>query len=506
MPMIEAMHPAPESALPQYTPSGNIPPRAYAVLFLAGLPAAMLMGWLFAIARSHAHGFLSSAICTALCSLAAAVVTHELIRQSHARSTAFAGGASALVITLLLLTRWGFTLAPLDYDFVRLVGSHDWADQAAAALGWLMEAIGMYLLPVGVAQQVARTPYSATCQAWAKADFKVELLWAHGGDELSVKAALANQGVQGLLDLPVAQHMGLTQAATGWYTLKVSGKLVPEDSDARWLSVALVTHTRDDDGKIKTASTALAEAWPVSAAEYQALVSHAQSEPDGADDNQPNDASDATNNPTPLELQPAVSAMEAGDHTLALGLARAYCQHPTPAVQADAHRLCALSHSGLRQWAEAFDDFHRLFDLEPTALNALQLATTSVMASQVLRGEAWYSRATEINQQSQEMPSPKLCTAYLSALDQAGEHEAAMQQLDWLAQAYQAIKITDDHALWMRGMPFLGEFLRRSLPIVLACKSPQDARAWYEGLGAHLDIAGQSLINQHVTLMVTKAA
>jgi hypothetical protein len=282
--------------------------------------------------------------------------------------------------------------------------------------------------------------------------------------------------------------------------------LVAGDPEARWLSVALATHTRESDGKIKTASTTLAEAWPVSAAEYQALATHAQSAPDGRDDVQPNDASDATSNPTPPELQPAVSAMEAGNHALAIGLARAYCQHPTPAVQADAHRICALSHAGQQQWADAFDDFHQLFELEPSALNALQLATTSVMASQVLRGEAWYARATEINQQSQEMPPPKLCTAYLSALDQAGEHEAAMRQLDWLAQAYQAIQITDDHALWMRGMPFLGEFLRRSLPIVLACRSPQEARAWYEALGAHLDAAGQAQIDQHVASLNQKAA
>jgi tetratricopeptide (TPR) repeat protein len=495
--------------LPQYTPSGKVPARAFAVFVFAGIPSALLMGWLFAIARSHAHGFWASAICTALSCIPVGLVTNALAKQSHARSPQFVGLASALVVTILLATRWVLTLEPLAFDWPRLVGSTEWSDQVLAGLGWMLEAAGMYMLPVGVARQAASSPYSEHAKAWATDGFKAELFWARGGDQATLQAALQDEGIAALLDLPPSQHMGLTPAASAWRTLAVSGLLVESDPEARWLAITSATHTRGDDGKVKTSKDPVLAAWHVSDADYQALAQYVESAASAVIEHHEPDASEpqqSTPAPTPPELEPAVSALQADNHAMAIGLARAYCLHPSPSVQADAYRLCALGHSGLKQWAEAFDDFHHLFELEPNAFNALQLATTSVMASQVLRGEAWYARAVEINQQSQEVQPAKLCTAYLSALDQAGEYEAALLQLEWLAQAYQALKITDSHALWMRGLPFFGEFLKRSLPILLACKSPQETRAWYEAMRGELDQDGQDAIDQHLALMNVRAA
>ncbi|XLM20414.1 hypothetical protein MKD33_19210, partial [Chromobacterium piscinae] len=81
----------------------------------------------------------------------------------------------------------------------------------------------------------------------------------------------------------------------------------------------------------------------------------------------------------------------------ALRLAQPHLEAKSAGLRADAYRLCALASSRQAQWDTAFSCWKKLFELEPTAHNALQLASASVMAGDVERGKAWMMKFDELN-------------------------------------------------------------------------------------------------------------
>lgn len=126
---------------------------------------------------------------------------------------------------------------------------------------------------------------------------------------------------------------------------------------------------------------------------------------------------------------------------------------------------------------------------------------TSVVDGQLLRGQAWFEKADEINRQTKEIPQPLLRTNFLSALEQAGEFSAAKPHLDWLANAYRAARTTDDHQLWVYGLPFFRVFLNKSLTILRVCYIEQDVKVWYESMRDELDEQGKDAIDRHVAAL-----
>jgi hypothetical protein len=299
----------------------------------------------------------------------------------------------------------------------------------------------------------AQEPYSETAGAWSEKDFQGELYWS-GASSNALLDRLKQQGPAALLHMQRAAELVNGTVAAQWWTALIEGHWVEPDPAARWLRVIMIVHTRDNQGKITSERTTLLDRWHVSGTDY-ASVAHYLAGQDGREhDDVPLPPEDAPSKerPTPVELMPALTALETENFAAAITLAQAHCQHPGEEVRADAHRLCALAHARLGHWDDAFEHYHCLFEIEPTAFNAMQLATTSVTSGQLLRGDAWFEKAEEINQHSREIPQPRMRTHFLSALGQAGERSASKPHLDWLADAYRAIKTTDDHRLWSFGL------------------------------------------------------
>lgn len=275
----------------------------------------------------------------------------------------------------------------------------------------------------------------------------------------------------------------------------------PAGWTSRW-----VTNERTGEGRVKTSSDAIVCAWELADNEYNDVRSRFRASPDQAQSGRTRETdmedrprgADALPLPLPVELEPAYGAMESENYSAALTMARAHCMHPADNVRADAYRLCALSLARMERWAESFADYHEVFEIESSAFAALQLACTSVMDGQLLRGEAWLQRAIQINQQTRELPPPRLRTNYLSALEQAGEWSACRPHLDWLANSYRAMQPLDSHRLFMADMPQLGEFLRKSRGILGEAVAPAELRDWYLALREGLDEGSREAIDQHI--------
>lgn len=493
---IESTHIQKMQELTLYRPSGVIGTRAVWLAAGVGLPLAAVLGYGLAWAQSLAHGAIASSICAVLAALVLAVVFATVADHARSRSVrANTWGALALLACLLLVRWWRAESLPGEALWSVVVSSPVtvWF---GASVGALLEAFILGVLAIFSCRAQARTPFSESARQWAVKDMEGEL-WGDSMSADQVLTGLQAQGVSLLLGMPRAAELGAS-VASQWRTVFVQGQWVEGDLPSRWLTINVKSHERGDDGKVKTQTEEVVDHWAVSADDYLALKNLLQGEIQPATDPAVEGQGEPGERPTPTVLQPAVTALEAEQFSVCWSLAQAHCQHPDPEIQADAWRLCALAQARLQHWPQAFDHYHHLFELEPTTLNALQLATTSVMMGELTRGEAWFAKAVELNDGTPEMPPARMRTAYLSALEQAGEFEAALPHLDWLAQGYMAMGITDDHFVWTRGFPFFSEFLGKSHSLLTQVLSGADLRAWYERMTQNLDEDGRQRLMRHL--------
>jgi len=200
-------------------------------------------------------------------------------------------------------------------------------------------------------------------------------------------------------------------------------------------------------------------------------------------------------------LQAALDHYQHGRLAEALAQATTQTEAADASVRADALRLCALALSQMGRYADAFPHWLALFGEEPSAHNALQLATTSVMCGEAHRGEAWLVKFDQINQETREMPWPQARTNFISACTQSGHEAHALAPLAELRDAQAAVHVTDPTFLYMRGMPGFGEFLQRSLPILRNALPAEAIAPWYAVLDGQLDDAGQQALQQHLLML-----
>ena len=362
------------------------------------------------------------------------------------------------------------------------------------SVGWALEAAVTIGLPASVGASEARVAYSEARGGWASAQFKGELV-APGASSESFPAALLHNGTRELLAMQAASTVVSESVAAKWWTVDVEGLAVVADPQARWLNVTMLVQTRNDHGRIEVARRPVVRAWQVDAESFDAVRRHVNPADAVGPDTHP--AATAAVE-TPAALKPAVAALERGDCASAFAMAEGFVDDAESQLRADASRLCALAASRTERWSVACRHFELLFGLEPTAFNALQVASTAVRSGELARGLSWLQKAHQINDASPAMQAPRIDTAFLSALEQQGEYAAALPVLDKLAGAYQALPSLDDHFVWSHGLPFFGDFLRKSLPLLHHALPGDDVPDWYARLRSGLSPDGVAMIDAHL--------
>lgn len=207
------------------------------------------------------------------------------------------------------------------------------------------------------------------------------------------------------------------------------------------------------------------------------------------------------------QLAAALTFYQAGRFDRTVAAAQPYTTAPDdPLLRADANRLCALAWSGLNSHRDAFPYWLALFQDEPSAHNALQLATTSVMCGEYERGEAWLQKFDQVNDETHEMSSALARTNFISALGQADQPALALPHLEWMRSVYAQVHVTDSHFLYMRGVAFFSVFLEKSLPLLQSTLSASQIHEWYSHLDGKLDDDGQAMLTQWINSLPTAAA
>ncbi len=506
-----------EFEFPVYRPSGRIHWRMWLWLLLGAFPTTLFSGWAYAHVMAITDRGPLAILAAAFFGVIFGAITYGFFRSGRSRSPIFNRYTAIVLGTLFIWVRWVVTLlihhqpeiatafansSPLGWIEIiwQLVSNEIPPERAWTAwfwpvFSWLSEALFIPSITAFIATMSAQAPFSEAVLDWAKPDFKGELFWP-GGSASTLRDRLKDEGPVVLMHFPNAASYTTGDAvASYWWTLQIEGQWLEADVLARWLQLTIVENTRDQQGKVKSERLPMLDLWTVNDEDYRAVAQHVR---DNGIQEQTYAPTESDSRPNPVELEPAILALEGGNYGSALVLAQPQQKHPQPEVRADAFRVCAMSYSRLQDWPQAFRDYASLYELEPSAFNALQLATTSVMGGELLRGQAWFKEADQINQKSAEMKSPQLRTAFLSALEQAGEFGAARPHLEWLASTYRSVKVTDSTFLWNYGLPFFEDFLQKSLPLLRHNCTDTELREWYKTLMVDLDEDGRAAVGNHL--------
>lgn len=194
----------------------------------------------------------------------------------------------------------------------------------------------------------------------------------------------------------------------------------------------------------------------------------------------------------PPELSLAIEHMQAGRFQEACQEALPYLDAGDRQLYCDANRICAIACSNSRQWTQANAYWEALFAREASAHNALQVATSAIMAGAIAQAQEWIERARTMNASSQEMPAVTMLTNVISALTAAQQFEAALFYLGQLRDFYTALQVTDPTFLFAHRMPLFHIFLEKSGDVVHRVLDRDAGRAWYTSMLPHLDERGRA--------------
>lgn len=345
------------------------------------------------------------------------------------------------------------------------------------ALIWLGELAMHLMLPSLMGRMRAGEPFCETALSWADSQV-VEGRFALLGSE-DVERLRADPALLPALLVPLALD------APDYAELTIY-RCQASDSFA---SLVNITSHPGDRGRPERRKEPLVDYLRLPGMDVDALVRQLT---------QPQDIAARDENaerPVAPELAPALALLQDGALEQACAAAEAQFGSDDPAVQADALRICALACSGLERWQDACYHWQALLDYEPTAHNALQVATTSVMAGATAQGVEWIEQAAALNLRSRELPMLQVWIGFVTALGRTGQERAALPYLEKIRQVYAELGTTDATVLYAQRIPFFGAFLDNTRPLVRAALDDEQGRRWYASLLPSLDDRGKQELN-----------
>jgi hypothetical protein len=496
---------------PYYRPSGRVPPMAIPIALLcstAVLPTAFAYAWL----TLHAPFVFNFFIAFGFSALIGVVVKYvaTLGKVRDARWMSRAGTATALAAWYCQWAAWtAITLQnraahPVGASVIETfadIATHPWSmisfaidisETGTIDIGgwrisggvlfavWLLELWMHLIVPPLMGRMRADDPFCEVSDTWAK-KIAVPRRFAFI-DSPAVVIELLETDPQQVISVLAPW----TDESLNYSEVVIYGGRGAES----YVSITNVVVTSPRDGSKKSA---------------QPVVEFLRFPDMGADDllrdlTEPRpshaDNGNSDERPTPVELASALDHLQSDRYEAVLEAAMPYVASEQSSLRTDANRLCALASTRLGRWSEAVVYWQRLIDDERTAHNALQMATSAVMAGDFRKGVTWVEEAKTLNAESDELPGLMILTNFVTALTNAGQTTTAMRYLDEIKQAYVDIGVTDPTVLYVKRMPFFSAFLENSGPIVRVALNKEQGRRWYTVMLPHLDDRGNAELTE----------
>jgi tetratricopeptide (TPR) repeat protein len=346
---------------------------------------------------------------------------------------------------------------------------------------WLAELLILVAFPRMIGRMRAEDPFCEASNTWAN-EIEVPRKFAYIDEPHTVLPFLEKNPDQLLGVLaPWSERISLSHTKVILYRCEGADSYI----SIRNVVAAFVKGKMEEDAKIVVQYLHLPGIHPD---ELISELTEAIAEQPGSDG--------AKDRPTPSELEAAVEHLNAEQYEAAFNGAAPFVNSSDMSLRTDANRLCGLTSSRLGRWEEAIRYWDALFDDEPTAHNALQVASSSVMDGKVERGMLWMERARALNATSKSLPGFMIETNFITALSKSGQMLAAMPYLEQIKKFYISFKITDPTILFSNRYPLFESFLANSAPIIRATLDFEQGRSWYIEMLPHLDDRGKIELNE----------
>ena len=91
---------------------------------------------------------------------------------------------------------------------------------------------------------------------------------------------------------------------------------------------------------------------------------------------------------------------------------------------------------------------------------------------------------------------PKLRLYYVNTLLKVKAYEIALEQLNILWESYIFYGVTDDHFLYIRGLPYFTQFIEAAIEVLNGLSSKFDKKSWFSMIYESIDEEGKAVIDQ----------
>jgi len=153
-----------------------------------------------------------------------------------------------------------------------------------------------------------------------------------------------------------------------------------------------------------------------------------------------------------------------------------------------------------KQFDKALPLFEQVAEQNLNSDDWFNVATCAILCKQIDKGHEALNKAIELYKQignDENLPIGQMCFYFMHALNDVAEYDLGFAQLEQFKQTIIDLKITDDHFLYIRGIPFLGNILNASVNI-LQNQTKVKALDWLNDFAAKVDSEGKVLIEDFI--------
>lgn len=208
-------------------------------------------------------------------------------------------------------------------------------------------------------------------------------------------------------------------------------------------------------------------------------------------------AADSGSPEFPLELVSARTSLEAGDSASCIREATPFLADRNPGIAREANRLAGLGRFRSGEYQESLPFFEAAATGSDQAIDWFNLASAATLASEPDFAENAFRKALDCQEASgytQQPSVPFMMYIFMFTLSKEGFQERAFRHLEELRKIYEAMKITDDTFVYLRGVPFLSQTMEAAIPVLRSVMSRIEAAGWLRSFSSRLDNAGGKLL------------
>lgn len=203
-------------------------------------------------------------------------------------------------------------------------------------------------------------------------------------------------------------------------------------------------------------------------------------------------------------LHEAVDCMEKNDYEQAIQLLMVFVNHEDATVRQQANGLINLSYFRLKQYPEAVFYGQKACSTSKRFEDWFNLSIAYTLTKDVSGAQKVFRQVIRYIPKKQRNLIHKLRYYYIKALLEVKEYSVAFEQLEILKEMYQLLRTSNDHLLYMHGLPFFTQFMETAIEVLNGLPNNFDKKRWLHDFGLPLDEEGKQTIQAFCLRLVCR--